>query len=75
MACCLQGEEAWDLPRLVSKDHLDAFELLREYHDSRNFAATQTKGISSAIYQKFSSKSDAERAYMEALQAGYVAVL
>jgi hypothetical protein len=41
----------------------------------RNFAATQTKGVSSAIYNKFDTKAEAEAAYRTACQNGYVQVL
>jgi hypothetical protein len=43
--------------------------------ESRNFAATQTKGVSNAVFCKFSSKADAEEAYRQAIQEGYVEVL
>jgi Caulimovirus viroplasmin len=43
--------------------------------ESRNFAATQTKGVSSAIYEKFASKAEAEAAYRQAVQNGFVQVL
>lgn len=41
----------------------------------RNFAATQTKGVRNSVYNKFSSKAEAEGAYREALEEGYVEVL
>ena len=43
--------------------------------ECRNFAATQTKGVSSAIYKKFGTKAEAEAAYRQAVQDGYVGVL
>jgi len=41
----------------------------------RNFAATQTKGVSRAVFNKFSSKADAEAAYRQAVEDGYVEAL
>ena len=41
----------------------------------RNFAATQTKGVSCAIYKKYMSKARAEEAYEEAVRDGFVQVL
>jgi hypothetical protein len=41
----------------------------------RNFAATQTKGVRCAIYQKYPSKVEAEEEYANALRDGYVEVL
>ncbi|KAI0281133.1 hypothetical protein BGY98DRAFT_932225 [Russula aff. rugulosa BPL654] len=40
-----------------------------------NFAATQTKGVSNSIFNKFSSKADAEAAYRRALDDDYVEIL
>lgn len=34
--------------------------------------ATQTKGVSSAIYKKFPSKADAEAAYRRAVEDGFI---
>jgi len=45
------------------------------YISLRNFVATQTKGVSSAIYQKFPSKVDAEATYRQAVEDGHVEVL
>jgi Caulimovirus viroplasmin len=41
----------------------------------RNFAATQTKGVSSAIYKKYSSKAEAEEAFRLASDDGFVQAL
>ena len=73
MARCIQREDAWDLPRLVSVCQPSVPLLIPL--PSRNFAATQTKGVSSSIYKKYGSKAEAEEAYRRGLLDGYVAVL
>lgn len=41
----------------------------------RNFAASQTKGVSSAIYKKYSSRAAARAAFDLARERGETAVL
>jgi viroplasmin and RNaseH domain-containing protein len=41
----------------------------------RNFAATQTKGVSCSIYKKYPTKDEAEVAYREAERDGFVEIL
>ncbi|KAF8495255.1 hypothetical protein F5888DRAFT_1635739 [Russula emetica] len=40
-----------------------------------NFVVTQTKGISCAIFQRFPSRADAEAAYRQAAEDGYVVAI
>jgi len=47
--------------------------LLKYYF--RNFAASQTKGVSSSIYKKYSTKAEAAEAYRVAMRDGFVVVL
>jgi len=41
----------------------------------RNFVATQMKGVSCAVYQKFPSKVEAEMAFRQATGNSYVVAL
>jgi hypothetical protein len=41
----------------------------------RNFAATQTKNVSCAIYRRYSTKREADEAYEEAQADGFVETL
>ena len=43
--------------------------------DHKNFAATQIKGISHADFCKYLSKAEAEEAYRQAVEDGYIEVL
>ena len=68
----LQRKEAWGIPPMVSTFY-SSF-LLQRYLiiGLRNFATTQTKGISKATFKKFPSKADAEAAYRQAVEGSYV---
>jgi hypothetical protein len=73
MACRVQRLETRGVSGLVStypSSYCNA-----NHYFFRNFAATQTKGISCAIYKKFPTKADAEEAYEEARRDGFVEVL
>jgi Caulimovirus viroplasmin len=68
----LQRKEAWGISHMVSTFY-PSF-LLQRYLiiGLRNFAATQMKGVSKATFKKFPSKADAEAAYRQAVEDGYV---
>lgn len=44
-------------------------------HPPRNFAASQTKGVSSAVYKKYKDRATAQAAFDLARQRGETAVL
>lgn len=73
MACGIQREKTRNLPCLVSTNNYDALSII--YLSFRNFAATQTKGVSCAIYKKYPSKAAAEAAFEDATRDGFVQIL